>query len=438
MSKKRFGTLCAAAALLAGAAERRSAAGEWLHWRGASMNGVAADEGLATEWSPTENVLWRQPMPGPAGSTPVVSGGRIFLTAASDGELALCAYEAATGAPLWRRTVSRGSATFLGDEGNLASPSPSTDGQRIVAVMGDGRMACYDTDGVPCWRVDLNERLGELSIQFGYSSTPIVHEGRVYLQWIHGDGDSKTREARVACLDLATGETVWSSERPTGARAECEHAYASPILVGDGAGKVLVTHGADFCVAYDPDNGEEIWRLGGLNYMANYHSTLRFVSTPAAGDGLLVVPTAKKGAVVAVSLGGRGNLTGSRRERWRLQAGTPDVPSPLVHDGLVYLCGENGNLTCLEAKTGERVYRKRTIADRHRASPLLADGKIYLTSRRGKVSVIRAGREFELLAQNDLGEPMSSSPIAVDGVLYLRTFEALYAIKDAPAAGEGG
>lgn len=405
-----------------------TAEADWPHWRGPGNDGVAQATGLPTEWSPGQNVVWRQPLPGPAGSTPVIAGDRLFLTTPDEEELLLCAFEVDSGEPLWRRTVSTGSAEFRGDEGNLASPSPSTDGRHVVAAMGDGVIACYTVAGEPLWRFSLSERLTPLDIAFGYASSPIVHDGCVYVQWVHGDGDPETREARVACFDLETGETVWAVGRETEASMECEHAYASPIIVGEGADAVLVTHGADATVAYDLRSGAERWRLAGLNSHASYHPTLRFVASPAAGEGLVVVPTAKKSLVVAVRLGGEGDLTDSDQVAWRLPQATPDVPSPVVAGGLVYLCGENGNLTCLEAATGEKVYRKRTVGDRHRASPLLADGKLYLTSRGGVVTVVRAGRDFKVLAKNDLGEAISSSPAPHDGRLYLRTFEALYAI----------
>jgi outer membrane protein assembly factor BamB len=95
---------------------------------------------------------------------------------------------------------------------------------------------------------------------------------------------------------------------------------------------------------------------------------------------------------------------------------------------LVYLCRENGNLIVMDAKTGEQIYEKRTVADRHRASPVYADGKIYLTARKGIVTVVKAGREFEILASNELGESISASPAISNGRIYIRSFDALYAI----------
>jgi outer membrane protein assembly factor BamB len=111
--------------------------------------------------------------------------------------------------------------------------------------------------------------------------------------------------------------------------------------------------------------------------------------------------------------------------------GTPDVPSPLVHDGLVYLCGESGTLTCLDAKTGDQLYSVRMHAARYRASPVYADGKLYLTARDGTITVIKAGPKFERLAVNKFDDQTAASPAVADGLIYIRGFKALYAIGPA-------
>ncbi|MEN1679025.1 MAG: PQQ-binding-like beta-propeller repeat protein [Planctomycetota bacterium] len=407
----------------------------WPDWRGPHGNGVSDSATAPIAWSRDENVAWRTPLPGPAGSTPVVWGDRVFLTSSDGPKLVLKAIAAADGAELWTRTVTTGDRGVRGDEGNLASPSPVTDGERVIALMGDGRLACFSMAGDPLWSLDLQDKYGRFDIAFGYTSSPLLRDGRLYVQMIHGDGNPATQEARVACLDAATGDQVWSVKRVTGASRECEHAYTSPVFANAGDQLQLITHGADFTMAYDPADGRELWRLGGLNPPGNYHPTLRFVATPGVGDGMVVIPTAKRGPILAVKTTGQGDITGSDKVLWQLPRDTPDVPTPLVHGGLVYLCSESGTLTCVDAQTGERFYRKRTTADRHRASPVYAAGAVYLTSRGGVVTVVRAGKQFETVATNDLGEPVSSTPVIVDGTLYLRSFEALYAIRDSGVGG---
>lgn len=402
----------------------------WPYWRGPRMTGVSSEQNLPTEWSLTENVAWRLPLPGPAGSTPVVWDDRIYFTTSVENELRVCC-ASIEGEMLWQRRLGGENDTFRADEGNLASPSPCTDGRYVWALVGDGTLGCFDREGKEVWVVDLTSRYGPLKIQFGYASTPVLDRGRLYLQWIHGDRDAATREARVICLDAATGAEIWEQMRPSDAHEECEHSYASPTIYRDDQSAFLITHGADYAVAHALDDGRELWRCGGMNPPGNYHPTLRFVASPAIGNQLIVVPTAKGGPVLGLRPRGQGDITDSPTHvAWRYPDSTPDVPSPLIHDGLVYLCRENGNLLCLDANSGEELYHERTVRDRHRASPVLADGKLYLTSRGGIVTVVRAGREFEILAQNDMEEEIAASPVIANGTIYLRTFESLLAIRD--------
>ena len=401
--------------------------GNWPSWRGPSGNGVSA-ESAPVKWSKTENVRWRLPLPGAAGATPVVWGDRIFLTSADGDDLVLLCVSTA-GKELWKRKVGSGDRTVRDDEGNMASPSPSTDGKYVWAFVANGPLHCYDYDGKLVWQVDLQSRYGKFEIQFGLSSTPIVDGDRIYVQLIHGKWSSTPSRGLVVCLEKTTGEEVWQQVRTTPAIDECKQSYASPFLYRDAKQAYLISHGADYAIAHDLDTGKELWRCGGLNAKDNYNNTLRFVASPAGVPGLIVVPTAKSRKVVAIKPDARGDITGSKDAiAWEMPSRTPDVPSPVIHDGLVYLCRENGVLIVLDAKTGEKVYEQRTVKDRHRSSPIYADGKIYLIARKGTVTVVKAGREFEILAQNDIGEPITASPAVANGTLYLRSFEALYAI----------
>ena len=408
--------------LAAGWSGRALGAENWPQWRGPRNDGTSLETGLPTSWSRTENVAWRTPLPGPAGATPVVWQDRIFLTSAKDLDLLLMCFNTA-GKLLWERQVSSGDRPVRGDEGNSASPSPATDGQHVWTFMADGVLACYDFDGQQVWKQNLQDRYGKFDIQFGMTSTPILDGDRLYVQLLHSSA------ALVLALDKATGEEIWKQDRPSDATAECEHSYASPFLYRAGKHEFLVTHGADLVVAHRLTDGKEIWRCGGMNPKGRYNPTLRFVASPVGVPGLIVVPSAKNGPVLAISPTARGDIT----ERplghlWTRPQNTPDVPSPLVFGGLVYLCRENGVLICLDAKTGQEIYQQRTHSQRHRASPVYGDGKVYCTARDGVVTVVKAGRKFEVLASNDLGETISSSPAISGGRIYLRTFDALYAI----------
>lgn len=401
----------------------------WGSWRGPTQNGISKETNVPKTWSADLNVKWRAKLPGPAGATPVVWDDNIFLTSTSGTELVLICY-GTDGKQRWSRLIGQGNKNARGDEGNSASPSPITDGVHVWAFIGTGKLVCYTVGGDLVWEADLQQRYGKFDIAFGMSATPVLFQNRLFVQLIHGDGKPETQEAMVVAVGASTGEPLWATERVTGASRENEHSYASPILYNFDGMTYLITHGADYTVAYSLKDGKERWRLGGLNPQGkSYHPTLRFVSSPAAAEGIVVCPTAKNGPVFAIDASKVGDLTDSEAVLWVRDDNTPDVPSPIIHEELVYLCRENGMLLVLDRNTGEQVYMERTHSHRHRASPVLADGHIYLTARDGKVTVVKTGREFKIVAQNDTGETTSASPVISNGIIYLRTFDALWAIE---------
>ncbi len=393
----------------------------WHQWRGANNDGISNETDVPTEWSQTENVRWRLPLPGEGASTPVVWNDKIFLTCADGMELVLMCINT-DGEELWKRTLAEGNRTKRGDEVNYAAPSPTTDGEYVWAFLGTGDLVCYDFEGNSIWKTNIEERYGNFRLGFLMSMTPLLYKDRLYLQLIHSNA------WLVLALDKMTGEEIWMHDRKSDARAECEHAYTSPILYKDSERELLIVHGADYVTAHSLDDGSEIWRCGGLNAKQRYNTSFRLVASPVATEGLIVVPSAKNGPVLGLAPSGQGDITESEWQIWKLGRGTPDVPSPLIHDGLVYLCRENGVLICLDAKTGEKLYEQRTHNHRHRSSPVYANGNIYLTARDGVVTVVKAGREFEVVATNSINEAVAASPVIADGTLYLRSYEALYAI----------
>lgn len=414
--------LLAVAALVFGLASGRANAENWPQWRGPNNDGVSGEKGLPVEWSAEKNVLWRLPLPGPGGATPVVWGDRVFVTSSKENELVLvCA--STDGKIVWEKSLGGGNKLSMGDEGNSASPSPSTDGKHVWAMVGTGILACFDFEGNEAWRVDLQERYGKFAIQWGMSSSPLLVGDRLYLQIMH------QQAALVVALDKSTGAEVWKHQRISDAEGENLDSYASPVLYRDEKHEFLLTHGADYVIAHRLDNGDEIWRCGGFNPAENYNRTLRLVASPLAAPGLIVVPSAKQRSVMALTPDNKGDITtSSERRLWLLKDNTPDVSSPLAVDGLVYLCRENGILRCVDAKTGQEYYSERCYSDRYRASPVYADGHVYVSSRKGVTTVVKAGRKFEPVAENDIGEALSSSPAISGGRIYLRTFDALYAI----------
>lgn len=431
--------LCASLSILGSTALLPNAFAEnWPQWRGPKNDGVSAEKNIATEWSPEKNVLWRSELPGQAGATPVVWNDRIFLTSSEGDDLVLIAISTKDGSKLWKQKVGSGNQDARAGEGNSASPSPSTDGKHVWCFFGTGILACYTVDGQPVWKVDVNERFGKLDIQFGMTSTPVLHGDSLYLQLIHGPMkfDDNSRTGKVIKLDKTTGETQWEIDRITNAGFECKHSYASPFIYQDDKQEFLVVHGADCITGHTLSDGKELWRFGELNGPTQLNPkqndpTFRFVASPTVVPGTIIVPTAKEGPLVVLKVNEALSGDSSKKPEvvsWSIPR-TPDVSIPVIVDGLVYILHKDGKLQCMDLKSGEEIYFQRTYTGQHRSSPTYADGHLYFASNDGHCTVVKTGRDFQIVSTNAMNEPITASPVVSNGVLYIRSYQALYAIK---------
>lgn len=402
-------------------------ADNWPQWRGPANTGISPETGLPAEWGDSKNIVWKLEMPSPAGSTPAVWGDRIFLTC-EEGLEALLVCISTDGKQLWKQNLgTHNGRKYMTGEGNNASPSPSTDGKHVWAFDGAGHLACFEFDGNPIWKIDTQERYGKFSIQHGIHNTPLLDGDRLYMNLLHSNAWF------VIALDKMTGKEIWKLERQSDATDENEHSYASPFIWRRGKDALLLVHGNDYCTAHNLDDGKEVWRLAGLNPQRpgeQYHRTQRFVASPAVSVDLIVVPTAKRGPVVGVSPTARGRIeVGGAGELWRTPKNTPDVPTPLIHDGFVYLCGERGMFSCLDAKTGAEAYAPEQLHKAiYRASPVYADGKVYVLARDGVATVVKPGPKFEILSENKLPDDTSASMAISGGRIYVRGWKTLWAI----------
>ncbi len=426
MNRCSFARFLTVAGLLVLIAAGPARADNWPQWRGPTNDGICKETNLPGEWSETKNIVWKLRMPGMGSSTPAIWGDRIFLTSEEGNDLVvLCV--TTEGKELWKRKVTTGShRRYMRGEGNDASASPSTDGKLVFAFFGTGDFVCFDFEGKEVWHFNAQDRYGKFNIMHGMHTTPLLLGDRLYISLLTAGG------MWVVALDKATGQEVWKVERQTDGRGEGRHSYASPVLWHKDKDAYLVVHGCDYTTAHRLEDGKEIWRLGELNPKANYRADLRFVASPLATPDLIVVPTAKNYPIIAIKPEAKGFLkAGSEYEQWRRPNNTPDVPSPLIYDGILYICRETGTggLLCLEAKTGKELYNQRLHNAIYRASPVYADGKVYLTARDGVVTVVKAGPKYELVSVNSLPDQMTASPAISNGRIYLRGWDNLYAIS---------
>lgn len=440
----RLYTLAASLILLSSAP---ASATNWPAWRGPSGNGVAPDSNPPVEWSAAKgtNIAWKTLLPAWSGSTPAVWGKRVYVTSPSmsqdelDAEvepqgrgrrdpggdtLLLIALDAADGSEIWRRELARGNE--LHRKGNNASPSPVTDGKHVWAVTGVGTVSAFTTDGEPVWTADLQKTYGAFGHQWGYASSPLLHDGRLIVEVLHGMHTDAP--SYVVAFDAASGEVLWKQDRPTDARRESPDAYTTPAVVTyEGRTSIVIT-GGDVVTAHDPRTGHEVWRADGLN--PNDEGNYRIVASPVVAGGLIFAPTRKR-PLLALRPGGTGDVTTSHLVWKRDEGAEPDVPTPVSDGAYLYLVDDKGLATCLEAATGEVVWGpERTAPGTVSASPVLAGGRLYILNENAVTTVLNAGPEFGVLATNELdGTYTLASPAVAGDRLYIRTATHLYCIS---------
>ena len=394
----------------------------WPQWRGPKNDGMSTEKGLPSKWSADENIVWKTKLPGPGASTPCVWGDHIFVTAQEEKGLSLLAI-GTDGKELWKAMLSPSKGTARGDEGNMASASCSTDGKLVFAFVGSGELVAFDFAGKEVWKVDTAKVYGAYKIQFGAHWTPVLHQGKLYVPLMH------QKLQQIVCFNAADGKELWKADRTSDGKGESPDVYSSAFMWEKGDKALLIVHGNDYCTAHELADGKEVWRVTELNPKQNYNNHWRSVSSPLVTRDLIVVPSCKQHPTVAIDPNtAKGEIApGAPSEKWRFKS-TPDVPSPLLVDGVVYLMGANGQLTAVDAKTGKELYDLRVTNERHRANPVYFDGKILLVGREGNMVVVKAGREAGELQKSKLPDTFTGSPAISGGRIFLRGWNYLWAI----------
>ena len=407
--------------LAGGLAMPSSGAENWPQWRGPHRNGVSSQTGLPSRWTATEHVAWRLALPDASGSTPIIWNDHVFLNVAQAESLSLWAISRLDGTILWQRPLDDRNEDMR--KGNMSSPSPVTDGLAVWVMTGTGVLTSFDFQGNRLWQRDLQKEYGQFGILHGYSSSPLLHDGTLYVQVLHGFHTDDP--SYVLGIDASTGKNRWRVERPTDAPKEAPDAYTTPALLEVGGTSTIVISGADYVTGHDPSSGRENWRVGGLNPTRN--PMQRIVASPVVVGDRIFAPSRVRPLLSLVAINGADH---EPKVVWSMDRG-PDVPSPVVDDRYVYLLNDKGIVWCLDADSGEVIWGPERISSAiYSASPLLADGKLYATSEQGKTTVIKAGAEFEILAENTLDEYTLASMAAASGQLFLRTAEHLYCLDE--------
>jgi outer membrane protein assembly factor BamB len=425
--RRRFTLVLVIIVLSTVAALNIVSADNWPQWRGPALNGISNEKNLPVKWTTEENVTWKLEMPAWSGSTPIIWGDYIFLNASEGesnksvkGDIYLMCVDRTKGTALWKKLLGAGDTKLR--KQNMSSPSPVTDGRSVWVLTGTGVLKAFDFKGNELWTRDIQKDYGKFGLNWGFASSPLLHEDSLYVPVLHG---MRTDEASyILRIEKATGKNVWRVERPTSAIQESPDSYITPALLRHNGATELIISGGDCVTGHDLATGKELWRANGLNPENN--PFYRIVNSPIVADGMIYAG-AKNKPYLALRAGGRGDITDSHRA-WIIDIG-PDVPTPVTDGKYLYIVRDNGGFLCLDAKTGKEVYPpQRLKPGTYSSSPVLADGRVYATNEEGTTTVVKAGPQFEILAENALGDYCLSSPAISDGQLFIRTASFLYCI----------
>jgi len=420
-------------------------AANWPAWRGPGGSGLTAEKQLPLHWSTNENVSWSVPLPDRGNSTPIVWRGRVFITQAvpTESRLTVMCLDRHTGKSLWQSGVTWKEKEPTNDENPPCTPSPVTDGKRVIAWFGSAGVVCYDFTGRELWRRDL----GRQTHQWGYASSPVLYRGWCLLNF--GPGD----RSFVVALDKTTGRMMWKVEIPAvastvdrralggpdpnaGAAAsvklsEIAGSWATPLIVPATGHDELVMAQPLNLMALAPRTGELLWHCDGPNIGA--------YSSPFYGEGLVgYAGGGFRNNLMAVRPGGRGDVTRTHRLWLQPLANSQShLGAGVISNGHIYLVNSSGMAECFELNSGKTIWTERLPATGGSgafwSSPVLAGDRLYVPNRNADVFVLKAAPKFELLAVNSIGsEPMNASLAVSDGDILIRTSRHLWRISANP------
>lgn len=421
-----------------------------LHWpsfRGPSASGVADGKPLPANWNVEsgENIKWKAPIPGLAHSSPIIWGDRLFVTTAVssdpnpflkvglygespdhpekvDHDFRVYCLDKKSGKILWEKTAVRSIPKVKRHiKATHANCTPATDGKYVVAFFGSEGLYCYDVEGNLLWQKDVGVLdagpPGADELQWGFASSPIIHDGKVILFC------AVRNESYIAAYDARDGKELWRTSR------EIDPCWGTPTVHVGTDRKQVITNGYKQIGGYDLATGMELWRMRGRGDIP--------VPTPVVAHDLIFITNAHGGdsPVYAIRTSATGDITlvddatHNDYVAWSHMKIGNYMQTPLVYGDLLYCCRDSGILACYEAKTGQKKYRER-LADGvgFTASPVAGDGKVYFTSEEGDVYVLQAGPEYRLLATNKMNEICMATPAISEGNLFIRTQRNIVAV----------
>ena len=469
----KFAILAAVTAILCSGAEPT-----WPQFRGPDSNPVGSDSKLPTRWSRTENIEWSTAIPGRGWSSPIVTGGKIYLTSVStDGpskqpqtgteysneyvaelmkqglkmdeilkkvnerdfempadvmlHYLLYCLDLKSGVVAWKKEFHTGHPPGGRHRKNsFTSETPVTDGKFIYVYIANLGLYAFDLKGKLAWSTPLEAN--PIYLEFGTGGSPALAGNQLLIL------SDNQKQQFVAAFDKRTGKQLWRTNRDIGEKRAgagpeiptMRSGWTTPFIWTNALRTEVVAVGPGQAISYDLE-GRELWKLSGM--------AVTPVPSPFASDGLLFVDGGRGKPIFAVKPGGSGDITPAKGEQksesvvWSDQRGGTYLPTPVAFEGGIYVLNEVGILTRFESKTGKVSYKTRIVSDgtagNFTTSPWAYKGMVFCLSEEGKTYVVQAGEEFKLLHTNTIEEMSMASPAMVGDRLLLRTDAKLYSIR---------
>lgn len=381
-------------------------AADWPRFRG--PNGQGHGDAAPATWTARDHRLWTIDLPGKGHGSPIVVRGKLFLQSATSDERTLHCFDAATGRELWKQSQS-GTVAHTHRKNSLASSTPACDGTRVVACFWDGnriRLAAYDLNGKTLW----SEDVGLFVNEHGAGMSPVLHDGKVYLNFDHD------KHAEIIAYDAATGKKLWSQPRK-GFRAS----YSTPIVRDGREIVVLSTAGLS---GYDP-------ATGALQWDAPFtwgRMALRAVASPVQVGEVIVCLTGDGGGsrFTAGVIPGR-----EPKVLWKYESSkiAPYVPSPVAIGKHLYWITDQGKLECVDPRTGKVVWRESVFNATVSASPVVVGDTLLLIDEAGKAIACKVDANgYTQVGSSEVGEAVIATPAVADGRVYIRGAKSLLCI----------
>jgi outer membrane protein assembly factor BamB len=442
------------------------ASADWPRFRGPNGAGVAGPGRLPEACAPEKNLAWKVPVP-PGRSSPIVSGGLLFLTGEEGDERVVLCLKASTGETVWRRSAAKARKEVMSRLNGASTPTPAADGDRVVAFFPDIGLLAFDRTGRELWRTPL----GPFRSMHGLAASPVIVDGLVVLSF------DQMGDSSIAAFRLETGAEVWRAPRASGLTGS----YSTPVVRRPSCGPAeVVLAGALEATGYEAATGRRTWWATGLTispvavplvdgdavYLCEpMHEQVPFSMiagldkdkdgrvTPAeagdpswtlmiesvdraAGNGDGAVDRAEwdrafgkdagNGGLTCLGLEAPGDRGGA--VRWRYKKSLPYIPSPLLAGGALFVVNDGGVVETFDPATGRLVRQARLTGGtgKYYASPVAGDGKVFLVDEDGKVTVIAARPEWEEVSSGELGETCQATPAIAGGRIHLRGRKTLF------------